>query len=39
VLNGMAEKKQLDDDLKASLESALKEFGQTFTAKQTAAVA
>jgi F-type H+-transporting ATPase subunit alpha len=30
VLTGIAEKKILDDDVKAALESALKEFGQQF---------
>jgi F-type H+-transporting ATPase subunit alpha len=40
VLTGIAEKKILDDDLRASLESALKEFGQQFAGSgQTAAVA
>ena len=39
VLSGIAQKKQLDDETKAALENALKEFGQTFSAKQTAAVA
>jgi F-type H+/Na+-transporting ATPase subunit alpha len=37
VLGGIAQKKQLDDETKGALESALKEFGQTFSAKQTAA--
>ena len=32
VLTGIAEKKILDDDVKASLETALKEFGQRFGA-------
>jgi F-type H+-transporting ATPase subunit alpha len=39
VLSTLAEKKQLDDETRGALESALKEFGQTFSAKQTAAVA
>jgi F-type H+-transporting ATPase subunit alpha len=39
VLTGIAEKKQLDDETKGALETALKEFGQTFSAKQPAAVA
>src|SRR4051812_16090369 len=39
VLTGMAEKKTLDDELKAALESALREFGQRFTGAKTAAVA
>jgi F-type H+/Na+-transporting ATPase subunit alpha len=40
ILNGIREKKILDDELKGSLTSALQEFGQTFVAaKQTAAVA
>ena len=39
VLTGIAQKKQLDDETKGALEGALKEFGQTFSAKQTAAVA
>jgi F-type H+-transporting ATPase subunit alpha len=40
VLNGIAEKKNLDDALRAAIEAALKEFGQQFLGKtQTAAVA
>jgi len=40
VLNGIAEKKVLDDDVKGALEAALKEFGQQFLAgRQAAAVA
>jgi len=40
VLNGIADKKNLDDALKASLEAALKDFGLQFVGKaQTAAVA
>src|SRR5688500_7048462 len=40
VFSGVAEKKILDDDLKAGLESALKEFNQQFLAgRQAAAVA
>jgi F-type H+-transporting ATPase subunit alpha len=36
VLSGIVEKKTLDDELKAALESALKEFSQRFTGSQTA---
>jgi F-type H+-transporting ATPase subunit alpha len=40
VLTGIADKKTLDDDLKAALEGALKEFGNRFTgAQKSAAVA
>ncbi|MGH8189539.1 MAG: F0F1 ATP synthase subunit alpha, partial [Steroidobacteraceae bacterium] len=39
VLNTIAEKKTLDDDLKAALKNALTEFGQSFVAAQAAAVA
>jgi F-type H+-transporting ATPase subunit alpha len=40
VLTGIAEKKNLDDALRAAIEAALKEFGQQFLGKaQTAAVA
>ncbi|MGE0592065.1 MAG: F0F1 ATP synthase subunit alpha [Vicinamibacterales bacterium] len=40
VLTGLSEKKVLDDDLKAALEAALKEFGQQFSANaQAVAVA
>jgi F-type H+/Na+-transporting ATPase subunit alpha len=39
VLSGIAEKKILDDELKAALESALKEFGNRFTGAKAAAVA
>jgi F-type H+-transporting ATPase subunit alpha len=40
VLEGIAEKKNLDDALKAAVEAALKDFGQQFVGKaQTAAVA
>ena len=40
VLSGIAEKKNLDDTLKASVEAALKDFGLQFVGKaQTAAVA
>jgi F-type H+/Na+-transporting ATPase subunit alpha len=40
VLTGIAEKKTLDDELKAALESGLKEFNQQFLAgRQAAAVA
>ena len=38
VLTGIAEKRQLDDEVKGALENALKDFGQTFAApRQTAA--
>jgi F-type H+/Na+-transporting ATPase subunit alpha len=36
VLKGIAEKKQLDDAVKAEITAALKEFGQTFTAARAA---
>jgi F-type H+-transporting ATPase subunit alpha len=36
VLTGIAEKKQLDDALKAEISAALKDFGQTFTAVRAA---
>jgi len=40
VLTGIADKKTLDDELKAALEGALKEFGNRFTgAQKSAAVA
>ena len=39
VLTGIAEKKILDDDLKASLEKALNEFGQRFGAARAAGAA
>jgi hypothetical protein len=40
VLSGIAEKKNLDDVLKAAVEAALKDFGLQFVGKaQTAAVA
>jgi F-type H+/Na+-transporting ATPase subunit alpha len=39
VLTGIAEKKQLDDEVKGALENALKDFAQTFTAGKQAAVA
>ena len=40
VLTGIADKKILDDEIKAALESALKEFTQQFTAgKATAGAA
>jgi F-type H+-transporting ATPase subunit alpha len=39
VLNGIRDKKILDDELKPSLQSALKEFGETFVAARQAAVA
>jgi len=37
VLSGIAEKKILDDDLKAAVERALKEFGQQFGAQRASA--
>jgi F-type H+-transporting ATPase subunit alpha len=39
VLTGIAEKKILDDDLKASIEKALNEFGQRFGAARAAGAA
>jgi F-type H+-transporting ATPase subunit alpha len=39
VLSGIAEKKILDDDLKASVEKALNEFGQRFGAARAAGAA
>ena len=39
VLAGIAEKKILDDDLKAKLEASLAEFGRQFTGTVQAAVA
>jgi len=39
VLAGIAEKKILDDELKAALEAALKAFGEQFVGTSTAAVA
>jgi len=39
VLSGIAEKKQLDDEIKGGIETALKEFAQTSVAKPPAAVA
>ncbi|MGH9328842.1 MAG: F0F1 ATP synthase subunit alpha, partial [Vicinamibacterales bacterium] len=36
VLKGMGDKKQLDDQLKGEMTSALKEFGQTFGAMRAA---
>jgi F-type H+-transporting ATPase subunit alpha len=39
VLKRIAEKKILDDDLKATLEAALKEFGQQFAALRPAGAA
>jgi len=39
VLTGIAEKKILDDELKASLEKALSEFGQQFGASRAAGAA
>jgi F-type H+-transporting ATPase subunit alpha len=37
VLKGIAEKKQLDDDLKASLKKAVEEFAGDFTARKASA--
>jgi F-type H+-transporting ATPase subunit alpha len=39
VLTGIAAKKTLDDDLRASIEGALKDFGQQFLGSTQAAVA
>jgi len=39
VLDGILQKKQIDDELKNLLESALKEFGSRFTGSKAAAVA
>ena len=39
ILRTIAEKKQLDDSLKAEMGAGLKEFGETFTAGKKAAVA
>jgi F-type H+-transporting ATPase subunit alpha len=39
VLTGIAEKKQIDDPLRAEIESALKEFGAQFAGQAKAAVA
>jgi F-type H+-transporting ATPase subunit alpha len=39
VLNGIREKKILDDEIKGALTATLKEFGQTFVATRQAAVA
>ncbi|MCX6545139.1 MAG: F0F1 ATP synthase subunit alpha [Acidobacteria bacterium] len=39
ILRAIAEKKQLDDGLKAEIGAALKEFGETFAAGKKAAVA
>jgi len=39
VLTGIAEKKILDDDVKAALEKALSEFGQRFGAARAAGAA
>jgi F-type H+/Na+-transporting ATPase subunit alpha len=39
VLSGIRDKKVMDDELKASLQGALKEFGDTFVAARQAAVA
>jgi F-type H+-transporting ATPase subunit alpha len=38
VMDGIASKKTIDDELKGSIESALKEFGQQFSASRQAAV-
>jgi F-type H+-transporting ATPase subunit alpha len=37
VFRGIAEKKQLDDQLKASLDAAVKEFATDFAARKSAA--
>jgi F-type H+-transporting ATPase subunit alpha len=39
LLSSLAEKKQIDDAIKADLNAALKEFGETFAAGRKAAVA
>jgi F-type H+-transporting ATPase subunit alpha len=39
VLDGIASKKTIDDELKGAIESALKEFGQQFSAMRQAVVA
>ena len=39
VLTSLAEKKQIDDDLKASLKDALTEFGKQFSAGRKVAAA
>jgi F-type H+-transporting ATPase subunit alpha len=39
LLTSLAEKKQIDDAIKADLNAALKEFGETFAAGRKAAVA
>ena len=36
ILSGIAEKKQIDDDLKGQVAAALKEFGQQFAARKAA---
>ena len=36
VLSGIAEKKIIDDELKAAIEAALKDFGQQFAAMRGA---
>jgi F0F1-type ATP synthase alpha subunit len=37
VFSGIAEKKQLDDQLKAALDAAVKEFAATFAARKATA--
>jgi hypothetical protein len=37
VFRGIAEKKQLDNDLKAALDSAVREFAGDFAARKSAA--
>ena len=37
MLSGIAEKKIIDDELKAAIEAALKDFGQQFAAVRGAA--
>jgi hypothetical protein len=39
VLDGILQKKQIDDELKNLVEAALKEFGSRFTGSKAAAVA
>jgi F-type H+-transporting ATPase subunit alpha len=36
ILNGIKEKKQIDDEMKGQINAALKEFGQTFAARKAA---
>ncbi len=39
ILTGIAEKKQIDDQMRTDIENALKEFGDTFAAERKAAAA